>query len=466
VELLPGDFKVTWHFEERSAAFFALGRTKATGKPVGVVTTSGTAAGEMLPAAMEAHFSGLPLVLITADRPRRFRGSGAPQAAYQRGLFGVYAPTAYDLGEEPARIPISINARGPTHINVCFEDPTVSEHPVAECASNSLANCKNPFAIVGALKPQERRIVLQYLLSFPGAIYCEALSGLREAPELQGRLARVADGLFRRADPPFDGVLRLGGVPTHRLWRDLEDKYAHLPVVSMSSLPFSGLGRESTLLPLPAEGSLASVEGGNLLPENHTCTAPGLAGIEGLLAKHPCSEPGMVRRLTERIDQGSRVFLGNSLPIREWDLAATYEPRGFEMSASRGLNGIDGQVSTFLGSCTADRPNWALFGDLTTLYDLAGPWPIAQLDPAIGATIVILNNGGGRIFDRMFQAPEFQNQHTRTFESWANLWGLQYLQTSDPASIPPHERGVRIVELVPDADATKAFWLEFDEAFK
>ncbi len=69
--------------EERSAAFFALGRIKATGCPVAVVTTSGTAAAELLPATMEAFYTGLPLILITADRPRRFRGTGAPQSAEQ-----------------------------------------------------------------------------------------------------------------------------------------------------------------------------------------------------------------------------------------------------------------------------------------------------------------------------------------------------------------------------------------------
>src|ERR1700722_12018383 len=86
--------------EERSAAFFALGRIKATGRPVAVVTTSGTAAAEILPAAMEAYYTGLPLVLLTADRPRRFRGTGAPQAAEQVGLFSCYAHEMQDLAEE------------------------------------------------------------------------------------------------------------------------------------------------------------------------------------------------------------------------------------------------------------------------------------------------------------------------------------------------------------------------------
>lgn len=103
--------------DERSAAFFALGRVKRDGKPVAVVTTSGTAAAELLPATIEAYYSGAPLVLITADRPARFRGTGAPQAIEQIGLFGPYAATDFDRW----------NGRTPLHINVEFDEPLIDE---------------------------------------------------------------------------------------------------------------------------------------------------------------------------------------------------------------------------------------------------------------------------------------------------------------------------------------------------
>ncbi len=107
--------------DERSAAFFALGRAKRDGKPVAVVTTSGTAAAELLPATIEAFYAGVPLVLITADRPARFRGTGAPQSIEQVGLFGDYATTEVDRW----------NRRSPLHINIEFDEPLIDEecHP-------------------------------------------------------------------------------------------------------------------------------------------------------------------------------------------------------------------------------------------------------------------------------------------------------------------------------------------------
>ena len=104
-------------FDERAAAFFAVGRMKRDGVPVAVVTTSGTAVAELLPATIESYYAGLPLILITADRPARFRGTGAPQAIDQRGLFGVHAAT--DLA--------SWNRAMPLHINVEFEEPLIDE---------------------------------------------------------------------------------------------------------------------------------------------------------------------------------------------------------------------------------------------------------------------------------------------------------------------------------------------------
>jgi len=116
-------FKTFYWYEERSAAFFALGKCKIDGRPTAVITTSGTAVAELLPAAMEAYYSGNPLILITADRPRRFRGTGAPQCAEQVGIFGIYATYCQDLENNELCSLAPWNKSTPAHINICFEDP-------------------------------------------------------------------------------------------------------------------------------------------------------------------------------------------------------------------------------------------------------------------------------------------------------------------------------------------------------
>jgi 2-succinyl-5-enolpyruvyl-6-hydroxy-3-cyclohexene-1-carboxylate synthase len=117
VTFASSELHVYSFFDERSAAFFAVGRAKLTDRPVAVLTTSGTAVAETLPAAIEAYYSSLPLILMTADRPPRYRGTGAPQSIEQEGLFGPYA----------SRDPAAWDRSMPLHINVPFDEPLLDE---------------------------------------------------------------------------------------------------------------------------------------------------------------------------------------------------------------------------------------------------------------------------------------------------------------------------------------------------
>lgn len=108
-------FRLWTHFEERSAAFFAVGRMMRNPKPVAVITTSGTAAAELLPATIEAYYNALPLILVTADHPENYHGTGSPQSIEQRGLFGVYADQSLQ----------DWNKEKPLHLNIPFEEPLI-----------------------------------------------------------------------------------------------------------------------------------------------------------------------------------------------------------------------------------------------------------------------------------------------------------------------------------------------------
>ena len=116
------DVRVYSFFDERAAAFFAIGRMKLTERACAVVTTSGTAVAELLPATIEAYYSGLPLILITADRPARYRGTGAPQSIEQVGIFGTYAETDVEAW----------SGDRPLHWNVEFDEPLIDESAIDE----------------------------------------------------------------------------------------------------------------------------------------------------------------------------------------------------------------------------------------------------------------------------------------------------------------------------------------------
>ena len=467
-----------WHFfEERSAAYFALGRSVSLGRePVAVCTTSGTAAGELLPAIMEAYYSGVPLIALTADRPRAFRGTGAPQSAEQVGLFSHYSAKTFDVTTFDEIEEITLADRTPHHINVCFAEPLLdgsarispagaAKRSLREQISSgnqlkeALSVIKRPLLILSQLPPNP--LISKMAQAGNCLIYAEGHSQQRRMSE--SHLRAGADRLPALiSNGSIDGIIRLGGVPTLRLWRDLEDRYSKLPVVSLCSPQFSGLSRRSFVFPFldsHLEVLFSHLEScdDSRVEETLEADAADFARLNRLLELHPESEPGWMRWISENLAPEARVFLGNSLPVREWDLAAAYDDKHFDIHSSRGLNGIDGQISTFLGWAAKARSNTGVFGDLTALYDLSAPWILRQT-PDLNLKIILINNRGGQIFDRMFGNPWFINAHGLSFRNWARLWDLEYIQGKEMLGSAARQI---VVEIQPDPEATKAFWQEY-----
>ena len=451
-------------FDERGAAFFALGRIVSTGRPVAVITTSGTAVAETLPAVIEAEYQRAPLIIVSADRPRRYRGTGAPQTIVQPGLFSAYVERTLDIETEfdSARLDAWSGQR-PLHLNVCFDEPLLDE-PNAPwtwpAGPPSVANepaptgtapftSTRPLIVVGGLTADEADAVLPHLLRWNRPLLLEGTSQLRGAPELNALELRGGDP----AAVDCDGVVRVGGVPTLRFWRDLER--TGWPVRHYSRVPLAGLPGGGEVYPLSAAAELgAFTAAADLTRDRARADRLGRA-----LDQNPLGEPAWFRRLSEWIPADARLFLGNSLPIREWDLAAgrAHRPRVF---ANRGANGIDGLISTFAGVCEAGHVNWAILGDLSTLYDLGGPWAF-RARPTADVTLVVINNGGGKIFERIFRNPLFENQHDLEFGHWARQWGWDYARLTTAAP-PAKAKGPRVLEIVPDAAQTERFWAEWD----
>ena len=455
------DIKTHYWFEERSAAFFALGRSRLTEQPVAVVVTSGTATAELFPAVMTAYYKNVPLILITADRPRRFRGVGAPQSAEQLNLFGLYTPLCIDLESEENCCLENWDGKYPLHLNVCFEDRLTTnvnsqDNEKKSCSlSEFFQQSHSPFVIVGALRKGVRENVINFLLDLGAPIYLEGLSGLREEPRLQCLRITNSDKIFENSQATgylIDGILRIGEIPTFRFWRDVEELGPSIPVCNLSELPFSGMSWADVNCG-PLDG-LLSVRPCAVTTDFTAWLKMDQDHQNNLLKQYkraPRAEASLVHDLSKLIPTGSHVYLGNSLPIREWDVAATSDYKAFHVTASRGINGIDGQISTFLGLCQPGVANWAILGDLTTLYDLAGPWILPQLAD-MDITIVVINNGGGKIFEKMFKQPEFLNSHNLSFKPFAEMWGLSYERWEQiPARVSGNSP--RLIEIIPDCQA-------------
>ncbi|MEO8217259.1 MAG: 2-succinyl-5-enolpyruvyl-6-hydroxy-3-cyclohexene-1-carboxylic-acid synthase [Acidobacteriota bacterium] len=484
-------FRLYSFFDERSAAFFALGRWKVHGRPVAVVTTSGTAVAELLPATVEAFYQGAPLLLITADRPASFRETGAPQTIEQVGIFGKYVEHSVDLSTANPVKPFDWKRSSALHINVAFDEPLIDgslqddgtdwgqtgqiqvhalPQPSIGTINEFMDAAQRPLMILGSLPAEARDETRRFVRRLSVPVYAEATSGLREDPAIDDLVLRSGERILGSAG--FDAILRIGGVPSIRFWRDLDGRFSNIPVLTLSHLRFSGLSRGTHITgDLPS--MLSSIESIQPMPNVSLLEKDRIQAtrLDEILDAEPAAEPSQFRDLSRRIPPNSRIFLGNSLPIREWDLAAQFAGRNFQLIANRGANGIDGELSTFLGTASADQENWAIVGDLTALYDLSAPWVIGQLDPGTKLRIVVVNNGGGRIFSRVGDLKRvergvrevwFENVHNLHFGPWAALWNLPFEHWSsvpDRISLPDRV----VVELTPDIISTERFWRRYDE---
>ncbi len=487
-----GDKVRLWqHFDERAAGFFAIGRIRATGKPVAVVTTSGTAVAELLPAVIEAHYQGLPLVALTADRPKCYRGSGAPQAIEQAGLFGNYVVECFDAD---SLVPDFSNWSwdAPIHLNVCLEELAVgSPTAMREAAGDlnpmtrdsprkifpedfiydALPASAHKAVIVGELLPSEIEGAALLVAGFAAPIFAEAASGLRDLPELSSLMLRCGEGSLRHL--PVTQLLRVGGVPSSRYWRDLEDRM-NTVVMHCSRSGFPGLARAQDVVEFwTGQGNFDLEEDfiplGNFLARD----AALYARLGVILTQFPNSEPALFRRLSQVIPQGATVFTGNSLAVREWNLCAEYG-RGHRVHVLRGANGIDGNLSAFLGIAADKEEAWCVTGDLTALYDLSAPWMLPQLS-AGRRRFVVIQNGGGKIFSRLpslrglndRERTLMENPHNISLRGWAEMWSMDHVTgggeiLDELSALADHA----VIELHPDSEQTEAFWQAWAEAEK
>jgi len=439
------------HLDERNAAFHALGHAKASGRPVILVCTSGTAGANFLPAVAEASHARVPLLVLTADRPPELRAWGAAQTMEQRTLYSGFArwieesPCPSEMGgnETYARAlarravaEATGPAPGPVHLNLPFREPLAPEK--VDLASRPAA------APVGVTRPvvslrdaagglaRQLRAVERGVLVF-GPDVCDELnvagaielagslgwpvladpaSGLRSGAALGG-LVHGADLLLREPtiaaalEPQL--VLRFGSLPTSKA---IASWLASHPVTQTWLVDPAGAHRDPqhrvTRVLRSDASQLASLLDDSTPPSAATAAwrerwlgagQAALAVIEETLSRDPrLLAPQLARSLWSALPAEAVLYVANSMPIRELDAFAGPRDAPLLVLANRGVNGIDGQVSCALGAAAAlDRPTLLWCGDLAFLHDLSGL--LAGRLHSADLTIVVSNDDGGGIFE-------------------------------------------------------------------
>lgn len=470
-----------WNFfEERSAAFFALGLSQKKSKPVAVITTSGTAVAELLPAAIEATYTQTPLIFITADRPRSYRGTGAPQSIDQVGLFSKYVETCFDVDIHDPLVNMSDwTMKAPIQVNVCFDEPLIDEEipqidfkdypqkhfPIPEFHYDRKVTVDQPLVVVGTLKKIESDFIVPFLEKWGAPIYAEATSQLHSYPQLRHLILRAGEKIVEKSFQLglVKSLIRIGGVPTLRFWRDLEKPFHHIRVVSLSSNDFTGLSRASSQIVGLKNIQQIQIE----WQQDHRSKIKELdmelqVKVLALISKFPLSEVGLLFQLYSQI-QNQNLYVGNSLPIRELDLiCGLHDQSPHQVSANRGANGIDGQISTFLGLSDDQKQNWAWVGDLTAMYDLSSLWIADHLKDHL-LRLVVINNGGGKIFKNIFKRDIFLNSHQIDFSHWAKMWKWQFETWETIPDQNSHSNQHLIIELKPQNQQSDLFWIEYSK---
>ncbi len=393
--------------DERTAAFFALGITKASGRPVAIICTSGTAVANYHPAVLEASHSNLPLLVITADRPAELRRTGANQTTEQARIFGKAVRYFADISGPayPMELPFNSLKSGPVHLNVQFAEPLNSDDDTDWLADIAIKPPKDfTRKEAGTFYTKSTRGVLvighdrgglsvsdvnkfatqlgwpvisEDPLSFPEAISHASIFLTSQpitdelAPDtvvVIGRttLSRSVNRLISNARKTIVVDPRILTVDSDR---SADQKFSSLPIVEVPAADSEYTARWKKYADRAAKmvGDLS-------------------AWSEALVA----------REIGASIPSGTTIFISSSRPIRDIEGFAAARS-GVETFANRGLAGIDGNISTALGIASQRERTIAILGDLSFLHDLTG----LIHDEKINLTFVVINNNGGGIFSTL-----------------------------------------------------------------
>jgi 2-succinyl-5-enolpyruvyl-6-hydroxy-3-cyclohexene-1-carboxylate synthase len=453
----------------------ALGLARATGRAVLVLSTSGTAAVEFHPAVVEAELDRVPLLVVTADRPPRLRGIGAPQTIDQVDLYGSSVRLSID-----APVPATSNrsswralARrtwwatagadpGPVHCNLPFDEPLVgtpADLPTLDDSQHAVVDLGDPFTDPGAL-PACGLIIAGSGIDDAGAVLLLAeklgwpvLADPRSGCRVEHRCVIAhGDTLLRSvgAQSDVEMVIRFGALPASKVIGEwvASSSVPHVHVDPTAAV--NDPARSVTHRVRQSAGNYANSVSALTEPVDDQSwldrwrradDAVEEAFAVTLGAATSITEPGVARNVVAAVPSGGTLVVSSSMPVRdvEWFSARR---EGLTVLSNRGANGIDGVVSTAVGVALSGVPTVLLIGDVAFLHDTNG---LLGLDArGVDLCIVVVDNDGGGIFSFLPQASAleptqfeqlFGTPHGVDLSMLAHAHGLPVLEASDDLTV-------------------------------
>lgn len=442
----------TVHVDERGLGFFATGAARASGKPVAVICTSGTAVANLLPAVVEASMDGVPLLLLTADRPPELRETGANQTIVQPGIFGAHVRWSIDLPAPDERYPAAalrttlahaVHAclrppAGPVHLNFPLREPLLGDPPIAGTGSEreawrpltrhheppppqpwqpshpvaeALATATRGLLIVGRLhEPAERSAAEALAVRLGWPAHADIGSGLRPS-RAPAPWLRYYDLLLGAAPEPQrfrpECVLHVGGSFTSkRLWQHLDamrpTRYVRVSADPRRQDPLHAVTDRVDMTVAAFVAALAPLTATACDPAWLALHREADLYIERGLQTwidtgESLDEPTVCRSVARELPADAALFLGSSMPIRDMDAFADVRGAAVPVGSNRGASGIDGTLASACGYASGSgRTVLFVCGDLALLHDLNSLALLRRQDPPV--IVVLINNDGGGIF--------------------------------------------------------------------
>jgi len=496
-------------FDERGAAYCALGYGRATGRPAVLICTSGTAAANYFPALIEARQSQIPMIIISADRPPELQASGANQTIDQSKLYQNY-PVWYfdypcpDLSIRPEMVLTTLDQAihrtlfpdpGPVHLNLKFREPlepssapfsakyrqslkkwqqsslpytdyrksVVSpENSAIHELAGLLNRTRRGILVAGQLPDQRTEILLIDLaakLHWP--VFADITSGIRQSLSDLSMIRYfdhllLSDKVKKEIKPEL--ILHIGRPLTSKRFlqfvsRMPPGKYVQISQNSERLDPGHGITQrfQGTLSSICKDLSLM-VKGQSDKKWHHRLLALDQY-IHQLLAENSEESPEITEVtlpgiLSRQLIDGHGLFLGNSMPVRDFDMYSSGIPANSRITANRGASGIDGTVASAAGFAAGlKKPVTLVLGDLALIHDLNSLALLAT--SAYPVTVIVINNQGGGIFSflpvsgypHVFES-YFATPHNLTFRQAAAMFGLRYIQTATVKEFVKHYKNI------------------------